>query len=81
MPAEDDSGDKVFVDAEEEEENRGSGVPPNALSGGAEANPPMPAFHPSPGLSVSNRPFTLPNSIKPGSLLYNFRPRPGGRTD
>ena len=79
-PAEDDSGDEVFVDAEEEED-QGLGVPLDAPSGGAIANPPMPAFHPSPGLSVSNRPFSLPNSIKPGSLIYNFRPRPGGRTD
>ena len=76
----DDSGDEVFVDAEEEED-QGLGEPPNAPLGGAEANPPRPAFHPSPGLTVSNRPFLLPNSIKPGSLLYNFRPRPGGRTD
>ena len=79
-PAEDDSGDEVFVDAEEEED-QGLGVPLDAPSGGAIANPPMPAFHPSPGLSVSNRPFSLPNLIKPGSLIYNFRPRPGGRTD
>ena len=82
--AEDDSEAEVFVDAEEEE-NRGPDTlqdnPQDAPSGNAAANPIRPAFHPSPGLSVRNRPFSLPESIRPGSLIYNFRQRPGGRTD
>ena len=81
--AEDDSEAEVFVDAEEQEEEKDQGLnaPHDAPSDNAAANPIRPAFHPSPGLSVRNRPFSLPESIKPGSLIYNFRQRPGGRTD
>ena len=41
--------------------------------------PRLPGFHPSPGLAVGRRTFSLPNTVRPDA--YNFRPRPGGRTD
>ena len=41
--------------------------------------PRLPAFRPSPGLAVGRRTFSLPNTVRPDA--YNFRPRPGGRTD
>ena len=76
-----DSGDEVFVDAEDlslaDDIQRPPTVPAPApvtpaLAGTA---PAIPAFHPSPGLAPSNRNFSLPASLRPAPP-YAFRPRP-----
>ena len=76
-----DSGDEVFVDAEDLPLADNIQRPPTipapapvtpALAGTA---PAIPAFHPSPGLAPSNRNFKLPASLKPAPP-YAFRPRP-----
>ena len=67
-PAEEDSGDDDFIDAEE--------APDNFVDNAAA--PRVAAFHPPMGVAIQDTNFSLPSNLRHN---HNLRSRPGGRTD